>query len=938
MLQTNRLLFMIALVSFSWVNLQAQDFELSSKVPVDPSIKTGQLENGLRYYIKKNTKPENRVEMRLALNAGSMMENDNQLGLAHFVEHMCFNGTKNFKKSELVDFLEKAGVKFGAHLNAYTSFDETVYMLQLPTNKPDILAKGYQVLEDWAHNVSFDNEEIDKERGVVIEEWRLGLGANERMRQEYFPVLLKDSRYAERLPIGTLEILKNFKHQTVKDFYNDWYRTDLMAVIIVGDIDIDATEKTIKEHFGKIKNVKKPRKREIYNIPDNNEPLISVVTDKEATYNIIQMFYKHNKEDESTVGAYKKSLSYQLYSGMINQRINELSQKPEASFLFAQSSYGGFLGRTKDAYISFAVPKENKIAEALEMLIAENEKVKLFGFTQTELDRQKKATLAQYEKMANEADKTPSRNLAGEYVRNFLEGEVIPGIALENKYAQKFVPEITLDEINALAKKWITDNNLAIVIMTKEKEGAIVPSEKEVLEIINKAKTKKYEAYVDETSDAPLMPIKLKAVKVISKKENKDFGLTELTFSNNVKVVLKPTDFKNDEILFAAYALGGKSIAPDEDIFAASFMTQVMNQSGFGEFNKIALTKKLAGNTAKFRLTDNEISFGLSGSSSPKDFETLLQLNHQYFTAANKDEDAFKTFISGMENQVKFMAASPEMAFYEKLVSTTSSNNPRAFIFPTIEQLQKISLDKVYDYYNKAYKNAKDYTFFVIGNFDVEKITPLLETYIGSLPTAEINRNWVDRDVKFPKGITEETVHKGKEPKSQVGIVFEGKFNWNQKNYTISKLLLKTLSIKLRESMREDQGGVYGVRSSIELEKYPKASYSIQVSFGCSPDNVTKLVETVFNEMSTIAKNGPTEVDLKKAKETYINDRESKLKENKFWLSYLQASYFNGFDLQSFEAYKKMVNELTIKDLQKAAKNYFTPKHYVKVVLMPEKE
>jgi len=848
MLKSNRLLFTIGLIVFSWVGLQAQNFDLNSKVPIDPSIKTGTLKNGIKYYIKKNTKPENRVEMRLAINAGSMQENDDQQGLAHLCEHMCFNGTKNFPKNELVNFLEKTGVKFGAHLNAYTSFDETVYMLQLPTNKPDILGKGYQVLADWAHNVSFDNEEIDKERGVVIEEWRLGLGANDRMLKKYFPVLLKGSRYAKRLPIGKIDILKNFKHQTIKDFYHDWYRPNLMAVIIVGDIDVDATEKTIKEKFGKFKNPENFRKRESYDIPDNTEPLVCIATDKEATYNVIQMFYKHNKKDNSTVGAYRNSLAYQLYGGMINQRINEIAQKPDAPFLFAQSNYGGFLGRTKDAYISFAVPKENKIAEALEILVAENEKVKLFGFTQTELDRQKKAILARYEKMAKEADKTQSRGFADEYKRNFLEGEIIPGIEVENKYVKKFVPEISLKEINALAKKWITDNNMALLVTTKEKEGAIIPTEKELLEIVKKAKAKKYEAYVDKTTDEPLMTNKPKATKVISKKENKEFGYTELTFKNNVKVVLKPTNFKNDEILFTAYALGGTSNASNEELATAKYMSQIINQSGFGSFNKIALTKKLAGNTAKFHLTNNELTSGLSGSSSPKDFETLLQLNYQYFTNADKDDDAFKTFISGMENQIKFMSASPEMAFYKKLVSTTASNNPRAYIFPTIEELHKITLDKVFNIYNKTYKNASGYTFFIIGNFDVNKITPLLETYIGGLPSSEIKRNWIDRDIKFPKGIKEETVFKGKEPKSSVALVFEGKFKWNKKNYTASKLLMKALSIKLRESMREDQSGVYGVRASIDMNKYPKSGYSINVSFGCSPDNVKKLVETVFVE------------------------------------------------------------------------------------------
>ncbi len=911
--------------------------DLNSTIPIDPSIRTGQLKNGLRYFIKKNKKPENRAELRLVVNAGSILETDQQQGLAHFLEHLCFNGTKHFKKNELVNFLESAGVKFGAHLNAYTSFDETVYMLQLPTDKPDIFNKGFLVLEDWAHNVSFEPEEIEKERGVILEERRLGLGANERMREKWFPIILKDSRYAKRLPIGKKEVIEKCPHKVITDFYKTWYRPDLMAVIVVGDINVDEVEKKVKSHFNKLKPRKNPKERTVYDVPDNDEPLVAVATDKEATYTIVQLQYKHKKNDPTKVSSYKGRLLSQLYNVMLNERIAEIAQNPDAPFLFANSHFGGYWVRSKAAYSSVAVPKENKINEALEVLLAENERVKQFGFTQSELDRAKKKVLISFERQAKEADKLKSRNLANEYVRYFLVKEPIPGIKKENEYAKEFVPQVTLSEMNKLAKKWITDKNMTLLVLVKEADGIKIPTTKELLDVVKASKNKKYTAYEEKVSSEPLMPKMPTAGKVVSKTTNKKFGFTTLNFSNKVKVILKPTDFKNDEILFTGFADGGNSLANDEDLLASKYMTAVINQSGFGNFDIVTLTKKLAGNTAHLRLTMGELVQGVSGSSSPKDFETLLQLNYQYFTNARKDDKAFKKFVSGMENQVKFLSASPELAFAKKLVATVSSNSPRAFIFPEADKLKALKLDEVYKVYERAFKTASSYTFVIVGNIDVEKITPLLEKYIGSLPSSPAKRNWIDRDVKFPKGITKETVYRGKEDKSKVTLMFHGDFEWGEKNYWIAKTLMKALSIKLRESMREDQGGVYGVGASIRMNKLPKSEFTISIGWGCAPANVDKLIKTVFVEMDKIVKNGPTDVDINKAKETFINEREAQVKENNFWMSYIKSRNLFDDTYISLDEYKAVIKSITKKDVQKAAKKYFNQKHYVQVVLKPEK-
>ncbi len=457
------------LIVLSLVGIISNGIIAQEKLPIDPNVRMGKLDNGLVYYIRKNTKPEKRIELRLAVNAGSILENDDQQGLAHFVEHMLFNGTKNFPKQELVNTLEKMGIRFGADLNAYTGFDETVYMLKVPTDQPDLIDKGFQILEDWAHQATLDGKEIDKERGVILEEWRLGLGAEDRMRKKAFPVIFKDSKYAERIPIGKPEILKTFKHETLRKFYYDWYRPNLQAIIVVGDIDVDQMEQKIKQHFAHIQNPTNAPKREVFDLPDNKDPLISIETDEEATNNTVMFFYKHPKKYIETIEDYKEIFKQELFTEMLNNRLEEISQKTECPYITAMTQYGEFLVRTKDAYLGYAISKENQIDKTLETLMLENQRVKLFGFTKSELERQKSEILKRYEKQAKEYDKMESSQLAMKYVYHFLTKHPIPGALNEYEYAKRFLPEITLEEINELAKKWITDNNFVLMITATEK-------------------------------------------------------------------------------------------------------------------------------------------------------------------------------------------------------------------------------------------------------------------------------------------------------------------------------------------------------------------------------------------------------------------------------------------------------------------------------------
>ena len=934
---TTSMLFLFVL-SFSLLFGQTTQIDLTSPLAVDPDVRIGKLDNGLVYYIRYNKKPEKRVELRLAVNAGSVLENDDQQGLAHFMEHMNFNGTKTFPHNELIDFLQKTGVKFGADINAYTSFDETVYMLQLPTDDTVLLNKGYQVMEDWAHNALLDDKEIDKERGVIVEEWRMGLGAQDRMMKKFLPVIFKGSVYANRIPIGKVDIIQNFKHDLIRDFYHDWYRPDLQAIVMVGDIDPVKAEAQIKAHFSGIKNPPSEKPRTEFDIPDNKEPLIAVTTDKEATENYILMFYKHPLKKEKNLGDFKDKMMAQLFTGMLNNRFNEISQKPESPYVFASADYGQFLARNKDAYMVNAMSKENQIDKSLDILLAENERVKRFGFTKTEFERQKEEMLSQYEKAAKEFDKTESMSLTNDYVNNFLTGDPIPGARKAYKYVKNLLPEIKLEDINALAKEFVSDDNMALVVMAPEKSGVEVPTEADILKIIKNSKSTDLQPYVDKFKEEPLVTADLKGSKVVSTKENTELGFTELKLANGVTVVLKPTHFKNDEILLSAYCLGGNSVIPDADFMSANYATQVIEKSGAGDFDNVELEKKLKGKNLEIHPYIDDVKEGFRGNSTPKDIETLMQLVYLYFKEPRKDTTAFKAFMSQTENQMKFMKSSPMMSFYDTLFKSAYPGYKRLVIFPTPQQLQQVNLNKLYKIYISRFANAREFKFFLTGNFSIDTIIPLVTKYFGSLPSLNRQEAWVDVSPKFPKGVVNNTLYKGTDPQGMVGIVMSEPFDYNPKNLLELNMLKEIISIKLIEVIREKMSGVYSPQVMINPEHYPKSKFQFMVMFGCSPKAADKLTNAVFSEVKKIRANGPTETDLNKAKETLIRTRETDIEKNEFWLGKIESVYYDGTDPATILNFKDRVNAITIADLKLAANTYLLPKHYVRVVLKPEKK
>lgn len=932
-----RRVFISIFIAVASSHLFAQNREeLSQLIPLNPEVKTGTLKNGLNYFILKNQKPENRAELRLVVNAGSLQEDDNQLGLAHFTEHMAFNGTKNFKKNELVDYLQSVGVKFGAHLNAYTSFDETVYMLSIPTDDSEILGQGFQILEDWSHNLLFDNEEIDKERGVVIEEWRLGQGADRRMLDQYLPVIYKDSKYAERLPIGTKDILENFEYETIKKFYKDWYRPDLMAVVAVGDFNSDEIEAKIQKMFSGLKNPKKARERTTIEVPDHKETYVSVVTDKEAAYTIVRLYYKSNPEVMRTEEQYRKALIGGMFTGMLNQRLRELQQQAEPPFVFASTGVGGTWARSKSAFSAFAVVKDNGIEKAMNAVLEEIRRVQLHGFTQAELKRQKLQILKSYENAYNERDKSESEGFAGELVSLFLEQEPSPGIEYEFNFANKHIDGISVEEVNELVKKLVKDENRVVVVTGPQKEGTIMPEEKVIKSWLDEALLKEIEPYVEDDLDDNLVKTLPKSGVVVNQSMIENIDVTVLTLNNGVEVFLKPTDFQNDEIKMSAYSKGGHSQASDIDYHSASNSSGIISVSGVGDYSLVDLRKVLAGKTVAVSPYVSELESGFSGGSTIKDMETMFQLIHLYFTALRKDETAFQSFISRNKAVLTNIMSNPQYYFSDKAQKIMSQNHPRSGGIPTMEDLNKIDFDIAFNFFKEQFSDPSGFKFWFVGNFKNEDIIPLLEKYIGSIPSKGLSKNWKDLGIRPPKGMVDQSIKKGTDPKSMVMMNFSNEFKYDRQESYLMSSLADVLDIQLIEILREEKSGVYGVGAGSSASKKPYSNYSFNINFPCSPENVDGLVDAAINVIKEIQKTGVSDENITKIKEAQRRDIEINMKENGFWLSALRAHHVNNWDYSGFDNYSARIEKLNSDELKRIANKYLDTDEYIKIVLYPE--
>ena len=935
MTKTYQQLVLWVVAIFAILPFQLKAFQ---ELPTDPTVKIGQLENGLTYYLRPNSLPENRIEFRLAVKAGSVLEDDDQQGLAHFTEHMLFNGTENFQKNELIDFLQKMGLEFGGDLNAYTSFDETVYILPIPTDNPENLKKAMLVLSDWAHNATFDNEEIDKERGVVMEEWRLRLGAYERMRQQIWPITLAGSRYAERLPIGQPEVLENFKYEAAKRYYKDWYRPDLMGLIAVGDFDLNEMEALVKEYFGDIPAPKNPRERNYYSMPDFEGTRVAIASDDEATGNSISVNFIQPGTDEmaNTKEDLRESLVNSLFSQMINQRLRELVQSENPPFQFSYSGYRSAYGKDKFQYSINVNVKDDQFARGLEAALKENERVRRYGFTEGEMQRAKASFLNSIERQAKESDKLESWRLVGQYNNHFLNGGPLINAEQTLAFAEEVLPGISIEEVNGLIKKWWHYDNRTIEVTAKSDVAASIPSADEMIAMLDNVKNdKSIEPYEEEKIATALISSKPKAGKIVSEEKDEITEITKLTLSNGIEVYVKPTDFKNDEIRLSAFSFGGSSLYADEDYRSASNAASIIGEMGIGEFSSVNLSKFLTGKTASVRPYIGSYEEGLTGISSVKDFETFLQLIHLYFTDVRVDESAFKSWRSRLKNQYANFAASPDFQFQQEYSQILYGDNIRVGI-PTPESFDAIDLERSVEIYKERFSNAGDFSFVMVGNIDLNVAKPLLETYLGSLPSTGKKETYKDVGIQVRKGQIDEEVYVGVDDKSQVLIVLSGEYDYTLENNGLMNAIANILSNKMIETLREEMGGVYGVGASASPSEYPKETFTFTISFPCKPENVEALTQAALAELEKIKNGEFSDEDVQKIVTARMQNFDEQIKQNSYWSSMMPVYIKGGENMEQILSGNERAKQITKQAIVAKANEYLTKENMIKVVKLPE--
>jgi zinc protease len=906
---------------------------LAAVTPLDPEIKKGQLANGLTYYVMKHAKPEQRASLWLAVNAGSVLEDDDQRGLAHFCEHMAFNGTKRFPKMDIVNYIEKVGMRFGADVNAYTSFDQTVYQLTVPTDDRDVLMKGFDILRDWAGDVSFDPVEVDKERGVVLEEWRLGRGAFARIEDKQWPVIFQGSRYAERLPIGKPEILKTAKRDTLVRFYKDWYRPDQMAVIAVGDFDAATIEKEIAARFADLKNPSVERERTQIAVPHDHDPLVTIATDPEMPFTEVAVYDKMDHRRNATKADYRRFLVEEVYHSMLRTRFDELAEDPSSPFTSA-SSYTSSFTRASDLFIRQARTKEGHTSDALRALYREIERVEKFGFLPSELERARRDVLSNAENSAKEWPKTPDPDIADEITRNFFEHEQMPGHEAELAMTRELLPTITLEELNHLARTWGGDKGRVIALSGPA--GQKLPAESDVRNVAAAEASSTIEAWKDGPSDRPLMAHTPTPGKVVETKHDEATGATVWKLSNGIRVVVKPTTFQNDDVRFEGWQLGGTSVLSDAEWDQIQF-GGLVGAMGVGDFDPIALRKLLAGKVVDVNVGYWELTETASGSARPADLETMFQLLNLRMTAPRKDERAFAAWKASRAEWVKHKTLMPEVRFFEEMLAIEAGRHHRR-LPETPEMLDKVSLDRALAIYRQRFADLGSFTFVFVGNLDLASLQPLVETYLGSLPSKGRKAHWKDIGIRYPREKIEKEIVAGSEPKSFVSLQMSAPETWTIDRERDAKILTMVLGIRLREVLREDMGGVYHVSVHTGISREPTQRRNLTVFFGCDPDNVVKLKTALFEEVGKIANAGIGDEYLAKVREQLRREHETDLKENSWWLEQLRDAYYYGEDFRATTDVDAISKRVTSANVEATARRFFTPTNYVLGVLRPKPE
>lgn len=907
-------------------------FRLTAQLPVDPAVRIGTLPNGIRYYVRRNAKPEQRAELRLVVNAGSIVEDNDQRGLAHFLEHMAFNGTTSFAKNDIVKYLESIGVRFGADLNAVTGFDETIYILPVPTDSAGILEKSFRFLGDVATGILFDSAEVVAERGVVLAEWRNGLGAGERIRDQQFPVIFRGSRYAERIPIGLPATIEGANPAPLKRFWRDWYRPDLMAVVAVGDADPAQLERLIRQTFTKVPKRAAPRPRTNAVIPRHDSTLVAITTDPEVPNSSVGVLWKMPPTPLRTVGDLRQLMMRRLYNTMLNARFGELSQKPETPFLGASVSSGNMV-RSSDYHALDAGAKEGKILESLQLLLIEAERVQRHGFLASELERGRTNLLRSLERAYTERDKTPSASFVSDYVDHYLSKEAIPGIAFEYEAAKRLLPTMTLAEINALDANRGAANRVVTVTMPK-KDGLVVPTEADIRKVFGVVLATSVTPWTESVADGALVTTLPTKGRIVEEQTIDTIGLTMWTLSNGVRVYVKSTDFNADQVLMSAWSPGGVSLLSDAEAFRGAMAPTALQNGGVGEFSMIDLNKKLTGKVASVTPFIGDFSEGLSGRASPKDLETLLQLTWLRMTAPRADTVVMKALMQQFEAVLKNKDANPAAVFSDTVQVTLAGGHPRVRPL-TLEMLKELELPKMLDIYRDRFRDASDFSFVFVGNIDRAVLRPLVEQYLAALPATNRKETPLDVGPKLFKGTIEKTVRKGIAPQSQSAVLIAGADAWSREEAYLLSAVGEVLEMRLLDRLREALGGTYSVSVNTAFSRRPRQEWQVVIGYGSAPEKADTMFAAVRHELDSLRRVPPTAAEVERVREQQRRELEVARKQNGWWASVLQNRLENGDDVRTVFADDALISSLTADKIAAAAKKYLNEANRARFVLLP---
>jgi zinc protease len=914
--------------------------DFNKAVPVDPAARVGKLPNGITYYIRHNEEPKERASFYMIQHVGALLENDDQNGLAHFLEHMAFNGTQHFPGKGIINTLEKHGVQFGRNINAYTSFGETVYNLSdIPVKHEGLVDTCLLVLNDWADYLLLTDEEIDAERGVIGEEWRTRRTADFRMQRIYLPVLLQGSKYMNRDVIGDLDVIKHFKYETLRNFYTEWYRTDLQAIAIVGDIDVDAVEQKVKALFSTIEPVQNPPKREFYAVPDHKEPLYVLATDKEADGYSVDLYIKHNAPSpaEKNLNYLREQTIQSLFGMMTRDRINELLQKGVPPFVNGSIDYGGLV----DGYETFSVSATSKPDQdqvAFKSIYTEAERIYQHGFTPGELERSKTNLLTSYESRYKQRDKINNDQFARDFKGYYIEGEPLTSIDFDWDFIQKVLPTITVEEVSAKAKQWMTKENRVIVVSGPDKPEAKHLSKEQAFAMMDSIDNARVEPYKDAAVSADLINKKLKGSKVKSTRKLPEFNAVEWTLGNEAKVVFRQADYEKDQVSLVAISNGGSSKEENNQMASAMMLNQFIGAFGVGDYNATDLKKALTGKKVSMNVSLSDLNESFNGSSTPKDFETMMQLLYLQFEKPRFDKEAYDALLGRYKAYIANMANNPQKIMSDSLALIMTNHHPRTKLM-TPELFNEVSLEQIQAIYKDRFEDAGDFTYFIVGNIDEATAKAMAEKYIGSLTNLPRKETWIDRNVEVPKGKTErEIVIPVEVKKSTVSVNFDAKMEYTPEQNLLLSLFRDILNLRYVEQIREKEGGTYGVRVSSSYSKFPKQEKTLGLMFDTDPEKAKYLKSILYREIDKIAAEGPTMEDLDKAVKNLQKNREQSKLHNAYWLQALNTYYLYSINPAAPENFENILATVTPAKIQVFVKTFLSKADVVDIIFKPKPE